>query len=315
MNATQTRTGGVRNPLSRRIEGWLGGSAMPDCGRARTRAVLAVEGLEGRIVLSGAGTFGPTVIQNLASAIVQSSEHTVLQQPQKLPTVISSLESSQELTSLLNVVGVPTSDTFGSNIYLQQAAQYEDFTQVEVDVSLDLPTQPTSVPSADGISAFITSFDNAVTSNQTETNAFAAYSKEVSPSNAGSQLVSSIGKSLGLSNTAFTPAPGSAPSQVASAYTSPLTSLVNGNSTASQTSTQKVTQNVPGVEGLMPTTIQPAATNAQLATFYQTIGIPASYLSGTSAPASSTSSGSSGGQVNDLHTADLLLGKLGTKPF
>ena len=106
MNATQTRTGGVRKSLGRRIEDWLGGRSKPARGRARTSAALAVEGLEGRVVLTGTSPVVTSPIQTLASVIVQSAESVSVQQPRNLTPVINVLESPQNLPSLLNDVGV-----------------------------------------------------------------------------------------------------------------------------------------------------------------------------------------------------------------
>ena len=181
MNATQIRTGGERKSMGRWIDSWLGSKAKLAHGRARTRATLSVEGLEGRVVLSGATIMGTTAIQNLASAIVQSSEHLVLQQPQKLSTVISYFESSQELTALLKISGVQTSAS-PDNFFLQQSLEYFDFANVDYDVAVDLLTQPTSVPSADVASALVTSLDNVVTSFQTGSSDFAIYNEFYKPS-------------------------------------------------------------------------------------------------------------------------------------
>ena len=174
MNATQTQIGGERKSMGRWIDRWLGGTANPARGRTRTRATLSVEGLEGRVVMSGVSTVGATAIQNLASVIVQYSENLVLQQPQKLASVISYLESSQELTSMLNIVGIQ-SNASGENMFLQTGVQDTEFALVEIDVSLDLLAQPTSAPSADVASAFVTSFANAVTSVQNALNNFSIY--------------------------------------------------------------------------------------------------------------------------------------------
>jgi len=203
MNATQTRTGGERQSMGPWIDRWLGGRAKPARGRTRTRATLSVEGLEGRVVMSGVSAVGLPAIQNVASAIVKNAEQYCLQQPQKLPAVISSIETPGELSALLNIVGIQT-NVSGENFFLQQGSQYTDFALVEIDVSLDLLTQPTSVPSADVASAFVTSFTNAVTSIKTASNNLGIYNtyQQLSQSSAAS-LATSLSKSV-LQNVELT---------------------------------------------------------------------------------------------------------------
>ena len=130
MNATQTRTGGVRKSLGRRIEEWLGGRAKPARGRARTRAALAVEGLEGRVVLSSVPQLGSIVNQAIASNIVQVSVLLTYQHPQSLPTVVNALESSQVL-SRAEPGGCWETSAFSF---------WEDVNKVNWDVEYDLGT-------------------------------------------------------------------------------------------------------------------------------------------------------------------------------
>jgi hypothetical protein len=66
VNATQIQTGGERKSMGRWINGWLGSKAKAAHGRARTRATLSVDRLEGRVVLSSFTTsaLGSSPIQN-----------------------------------------------------------------------------------------------------------------------------------------------------------------------------------------------------------------------------------------------------------
>jgi hypothetical protein len=156
MNANQTRTGGVRKSLGRRIEEWLGGRANPACGRSRTRAALAVEGLEERIVLSSNLTLAQA-IPLVAKAIVQYAESQTQQQPQNLASVIKLCESDQVLVPLLSQAeGDKTLSAGGLNADMQ-------CTFVDIFVAIDLFPTSGAQPSADTKAAIVTSLTNAMT--------------------------------------------------------------------------------------------------------------------------------------------------------
>jgi hypothetical protein len=199
MNATQTRTGGVRKSLGRRIEEWLGGRAQPARGRTRTRAALAVEGLEGRVVLSGVSAFGTAPIQSLASVIVQYAESVSVQQPQNLTHVISVLESPQNLPSFLQDVGVRftvSSAAAGSAAkayWLSGAIENCGLEAVDYSAAIDLLTQPTSIPAADVASAFIATVENMETALHTASADLNLYEMlaSFSPTSTGSSALSS----------------------------------------------------------------------------------------------------------------------------
>ena len=199
MNATQTRTGGVRKSLGRRIEDWLGGRSKPARGRARTSAALAVEGLEGRVVLTGTSPVVTSPIQTLASVIVQSAESVSVQQPRNLTPVINVLESPQNLPSLLNDVGVQfsvSSAVAGSATkasLLSGALENCWIEAVDSSAAIDLLTQPSSVPAADVASAFIATVNNMETARQTASADLNLYKifASVTPISTGSSVLSS----------------------------------------------------------------------------------------------------------------------------
>jgi hypothetical protein len=166
MNANQTRIGGVRKSLGQWIDARFGGMAKPGRARTRTKATLAVEGLEGRVVLSGTSTVGPSAISKLALKIVTASENYTLQQPQQLPAVINYLESPTSLSFELSSWGIP--QTVSTSVFaygtsdLDNVLQYSDFAVVDSIVAIDLLTHPTSIPSADVAAAFVTSYSSSV---------------------------------------------------------------------------------------------------------------------------------------------------------
>ena len=64
----------------------------------------------------------------------------------------------------------------------RQAVEYDDFTMVDYDVAIDLLTQPTSLPSADLVSALVTSLDNVVSSTYTASSDMSIYNEFYKPS-------------------------------------------------------------------------------------------------------------------------------------
>lgn len=128
MNATETRTGGARKPLGQRIEKWLCGRATPAGGRTRMRAALAIENLEGRVVLTQM-SLGPAPLQLIASEIVQTSASLTYQHPQSLPTVVNALESPQVLSQAMNLEGVRPNSSISF---------WMDVSDIDIDVENDL---------------------------------------------------------------------------------------------------------------------------------------------------------------------------------
>lgn len=239
MNATQARTGGMRKSLGRRIEEWIGGRAKPACGRVRTRAVLGVEGLEGRVVLSGTSPVVTSPIQTLASVIVQSAESVSVQQPQNLTAAINVLESPQNLPSLLNNVGLQftvSSAVAGSATKascLSGGIENCWIEAVDSSVAIDLLTQPSSVPAADVASAFIASFQNMQTAHLTATVDLELYQflPTSAPTSAGS---SALNSSIAGFQNQFSQSVAAPLQQVLPTATKAATTA-SGNATTSQT--------------------------------------------------------------------------------
>jgi hypothetical protein len=156
MGANQTRSGGERNSLGQRIGAWLGGRARRDRGRARTRAAVAVEGLEGRVVLS----LSPSqAIPAVAKAFVQAAESATQQQPEKLASVINLLESPQVLGRILALVE-GRADNLNPSLSTSVANDVIQFAEVDLYVAFDLVPSSGTKLSANTRDAIVASLNN-----------------------------------------------------------------------------------------------------------------------------------------------------------